>query len=94
MLVCVCVCVCVCVLVCVCVCVCVYNAGRWQGADLHSFLESLRTPGRAPGQGMRMLLSNSNDNAALPLYLTQHPSLFSFRFSPEEDAGSAVHIHP
>jgi hypothetical protein len=30
----------------------------------------------------------TNDDAALPAYLTQHPSLFSFSFSPQEDAGS------
>ena len=65
--------------------------GGWQGADLHSFLESLRTPGRSGSQDVRSLVRTTNatnDDAALPAYLTQHPSLFAFRFSPQEDAGS------
>ncbi len=51
-----------------------------HGADLHSYLESLRVPGRRPGLDVR-LLYRLTDSSFLPAFLAAHPELFSFAFS-------------
>ena len=57
-----------------------------QGADLHSFLESLRQPGRTPGHGVRQL-HRISDFSVLPSFLTAQQDAFSFRFSESSGRG-------
>ena len=60
-----------------------------QGADLHSFLESLRQPGRTPGHGVRQL-HRTSDFSVLPSFLTAQQDAFSFRFSKHSGAGGGA----
>ena len=64
-----------------------------QGADLHSFLETLRDATRSPGQAVRQLVRTS-DYSVLPSFLGSHPEVFSFQFTAASPDASLIPVSP